>query len=57
MTTYELMDNGQVMKVEHIGTAIQKTHFCMWGEQQQMFDDGLIDRETLDAINALESGA
>lgn len=29
MDSYEVMDNGQVMQIEHVGDNVIKSHFCM----------------------------
>lgn len=40
---YELLENGQVMKVEQIGEAIQKTYYC---EFEKITEDKLYRFDT-----------
>lgn len=51
---FELLDNNQVLMIEFIGDYVQKTAFCMFGEQQALFESGKITEEVKNQIDALK---
>ncbi len=45
--SYEILENGQVLKVEQDGDSIIKTHFCMLEEQRKTREETQYKIETL----------
>lgn len=45
--TYEILENGQVLKVEQDGETIIKTHFCMLTEERKTRQGSQYKIETL----------
>ncbi len=45
--TYEILENGQVLKVEQNGETIIKTHFCMLTEERKTRENNQYKIETL----------